>query len=343
MISRFARLAFCGLAFQFCTSLALAQPPSMVPAPGPITPGGSVRVVPNPEQQYLLEQADPALAANKRLVYAMWRTIMNAGQIEQAERFFSPDYIEHDPSVLPGLTAMLERVSASVPRQAIVPPTIEDPLVTMIADGNYVVLAFVSQYPEPDGSDRTYTSTRFDLFRLANGKIAEHWDSLQRRKGATIPMPGQPGGPAPVLGTAGVGQLSLLTHPDQSLANNKRLMFDTWRHIPDAGREEFADIYLEPTYIQHNPNAVTGRDGFKEYFSRRADKPIEAFLEDELIVAMAEGDVVIQSVQEERPNPDKPDEIYYVAWFDMFRVSNGRLAEHWDTAAKGELPAVMQE
>jgi len=220
---------------------------------------------------------------------------------------------------------------------------IQDPLVTLIADGDFVVMAFVSQYPETDGSARTYTSTRFDLFRIADGRIAEHWDSLQRRAGSRVPMPGKPGGPAPVLGTDGIGQLALLVHPDQTLANNKRLMFDTWRHIPDAGLQEYADIYLEPTYIQHNPNAVTGRDGFKEYFSRRPDKPIEPFLEDQLIVAMAEGDIVIQALQEERPNPDNPDEIYYVAWFDMFRVSNGLLAEHWDAAAKGELPAIMQK
>ena len=33
------------------------------------------------------------------------------------------------------------------------------------------------------------------------------------------------------------------------------------------------------------------------------------------------------------------DELYYVAWFDMFRLQNGKIAEHWDAAAKGELRA----
>jgi predicted SnoaL-like aldol condensation-catalyzing enzyme len=54
---------------------------------------------------------------------------------------------------------------------------------------------------------------------------------------------------------------------------------------------------------------------------------------------VAEGDLV---AQEERPHPDT-GETYYVAWFDMFRMQDGRIIEHWDTASKVELPAAMQQ
>lgn len=57
-------------------------------------------------------------------------------------------------------------------------------MVTIVAEGDYVVLAFVTEYPEPDGSG-TYTSTHFDMFRIENGVIAEHWDSIQIRPDRT--------------------------------------------------------------------------------------------------------------------------------------------------------------
>lgn len=75
----------------------------------------------------------------------------------------------------------------------------------------------------------------------------------------------------------------------------------------------------------------------------RPDSSIEAELEDPIVAMVAEGDLVLQVLEEERSDPNNPGSIYKVAWFDLFRVANGRLIEHWDAAAKGELPAAMQQ
>ena len=139
-----------------------------------------------------------------------------------------------------------------------------------------------------------------------------------------------------------MAQLDMIFNDDPQLFANKRLAFDMWRHIPEAGLQELAPLYMDPIYIQHNPNAATGREGVIEYFSQRPDTPVDPFLEDPLVASIAEGDLVVQVLQEERPHPET-GETYYVAWFDMFRVQDGLLIEHWDTASKGELPAVMQE
>lgn len=294
----------------------------------------------HPNQLSLLQSAVPQLAANKQLVFDMWRTILLAGQVEQAARFMTEGYIQHNPTAPTGRAAFQQIFSSFVPRQDTVPETIPE-LVTLIAEGDHVVLALVSHYPEPDGSGKTYTSTHFDLFRIKNGLIAEHWDSAQLSKGLNVPTP-ENGGPLPVVGTQGLAQHAMLFNDDARLFTNKRMAFDLWRHIPEGGREEMAKLYLDPIYIQHNPNAATGRDGFKEYFSRRPDSAINTFLEDPLVASVAEGDLVVQVLQEERPHPDT-GETYYVAWFDMFRIAGERVIEHWDTASKGELPAAMQQ
>jgi predicted SnoaL-like aldol condensation-catalyzing enzyme len=314
---------------------------SLAPPPAATVFGKAVPVTTHKDHRFLLESDDPQLRTNKRLAYDLWRTVLNAGQVEAADRFLSPDYIQHNPTAPTGLEAFKQIFSSFVPRQDEVPETIQNPVVTIIAEGDLVIMAFISEYPEPDGSGRTYTSTHFDMFRIENGRVAEHWDSIQIAPGQDTPDFGN-GGPVPVVGTRGLAQLDMIYNDDPQLFANKRLAFDVWRHIPEAGREELAELYLNPIYIQHNPNAATGRDGFKEYFSMRPDSAIETTLEDPLVAIVAEGDLVVQVLQEERPHPNKPGEIYYVAWFDMFRMKDGRIIEHWDTASKGELPAAMQ-
>jgi predicted SnoaL-like aldol condensation-catalyzing enzyme len=45
---------------------------------------------------------------------------------------------------------------------------------------NLVVVSLVSELPDPADSSKKYTTTWFDMFRIENGKIAEHWDSAVR-------------------------------------------------------------------------------------------------------------------------------------------------------------------
>ena len=334
--------ALLNLAFASClafTASSTHAQTSLAPPHAPLADGLPVPVTAHPDQLSLLTSSNPQLAANKRLVFDMWRTILLAGQIEAADQYLTPGYIQHNPTAPTGRDAFKKIFSSFVKKQDSVPQTIPE-LVTIVAEGDYVVLALVSHYQEPDGSGATYSSTHFDLFRIENGRIAEHWDSAQLSPGLNVPT-GENGGPLPVRGVQGLAQHAMLMNDDPLIFANKRLAFDVWRHIPEGGREEMAELYLDPIYIQHNPNAATGRDGFKEYFSRRPDSPIETFLEDPLVAIVAEGDLVVQVLQEERPHPDT-GETYYVAWFDMFRMHNGRIFEHWDTASKGELPAAMQ-
>jgi predicted SnoaL-like aldol condensation-catalyzing enzyme len=295
----------------FATTLATAftavAADSLAPPPAPIVDGLPVPVTAHPDQLSLLASTDPQLAANKQLVFDMWRTLVIAGKVEQAGRFLTEDYIQHNVMVPTGRAAFQQLFSSLVPRRDTVPDTIPE-LVTLVAEGDYVVLALVSHYPEPDGLN--------------------------------VPTP-ENGGPLPIIGTQGLAQHAMLFNNDAQLFANKRLAFDLWRHIPEGGREEMAELYLDPIYIQHNPNAATGREGFKEYFSMRPDSSVDTFLEDPLVAIVAEGDLVVQVLQEERPHPDT-GETYYVAWFDMFRIDGNRVIEHWDTASKGELPASMQ-
>jgi predicted SnoaL-like aldol condensation-catalyzing enzyme len=137
-----------------------------------------------------------------------------------------------------------------------------------------------------------------------------------------------------VTGAEGTAQYALLDAATPALAANKRLVYDMWRHLVDAGREETADLYLDEIYIQHNPNAASGREGAKDYFATQEDQPIDVAVRSPLVAMVAEGDLVVQVLKTEMPNPYRDGETYTSTWFDMFRIENGHIVEHWDAAMK---------
>jgi predicted SnoaL-like aldol condensation-catalyzing enzyme len=53
-------------------------------------------------------------------------------------------------------------------------------------------------------------------------------------------------------------------------------------------------------------------------------------LSGKLVAIVAEGDLVVLSFVRELDDPNKPGEKYTSTWFDMFRVENNKVAEHWD-------------
>jgi predicted SnoaL-like aldol condensation-catalyzing enzyme len=127
----------------------------------------------------------------------------------------------------------------------------------------------------------------------------------------------------------------LLLSSDPVLAANKRLVYDFWREVFEAGHLDRADRYLTESYIQHNPNVGSGREAFVAFFSKiRQPRPIAERVAAPLVSITAEGDTVILSFVRAYPHPTEPGRTYTTTWFDQFRLENGRIAEHWDPALK---------
>lgn len=130
-------------------------------------------VEPHRNQQQLLASNDPALAANKKLVFDFWREVFQARNVERAPEFMAEGYIQHNPNVATGRAAFMS-FFGQFPKEP-VKPTIDD-LVSLVAEGDLVVLGFRRRLPDPQNEGQTYTTTWFDMLRIENGKIAEHWD-----------------------------------------------------------------------------------------------------------------------------------------------------------------------
>jgi predicted SnoaL-like aldol condensation-catalyzing enzyme len=134
-----------------------------------------------PDQAALLNAQDPKLAANKKLVFDMWRAIIQGGHTELAPEYFTESYIQHNPNVATGRDAMVAYMKRTRPVKPI-EPTIHFPVIAIMAEGDLVLVATVSYAADPYARGKKYAGTHFDLFRIENGKIAEHWDSVPKDK-----------------------------------------------------------------------------------------------------------------------------------------------------------------
>jgi predicted SnoaL-like aldol condensation-catalyzing enzyme len=138
-------------------------------------------VVPAKDQAALLKSSDKKLAANKKIAYDFYRIVLRGRRLDEAEKYMREDYMQHNPNADTGIKGFKEYFSKLGGPQPI-PETLAD-LVSIQAEGDYVTLSFVREYDEPANKGQKYTTTWFDMFRIVDGKIAEHWDP------ATKPVP----------------------------------------------------------------------------------------------------------------------------------------------------------
>ncbi|MBL8696790.1 MAG: nuclear transport factor 2 family protein [Alphaproteobacteria bacterium] len=154
----------------FATTLLAAAPPSVAQTP----------VAASADHAVLLAHPDPRLAANKRLVYDFWREVFEAAHMDLAEKYMLASYIQHNPNVPDGRAAFVSFFS-KIRQPKPIEPRVAAPLVAILADGDLVTLVFARELPEPSDATKKYTTTWFDMFRIENGKIAEHWDPAVKR------------------------------------------------------------------------------------------------------------------------------------------------------------------
>ena len=128
---------------------------------------------------------------------------------------------------------------------------------------------------------------------------------------------------------------ALFTSPDPTLHRNKQAAYHIQRDLLKAGHWELADRWLTERYIQHNPNAKSGRAGVVAFFTqvlKVQPKPIPAKLSQKVVAVIAEGDYVTIVTPRTLKDPKDPAKSYTTSWFDMWRFVDGKADEHWDGA-----------
>ncbi|MEO8307662.1 MAG: nuclear transport factor 2 family protein [Pseudomonadota bacterium] len=133
-------------------------------------------VLGNPDHAAMLQSKDPKAAANKRVVYDFWRVVVEAGHLDQMARFTTAGYIQHNPNFVSGRQNLIDMFAQSGRKPIPVEERVKTPIVAILAEGDFVSISFVRELPDPKDATRKYTTTNLALFRVENGKLAEHWD-----------------------------------------------------------------------------------------------------------------------------------------------------------------------
>jgi len=130
---------------------------------------------------------------------------------------------------------------------------------------------------------------------------------------------------------------ALFSSPDPVLHANKQVAYGIVRDLLESGHWELADKYLTERYLQHNPNAASGRAGVVQFFVnvlKVKPQPIPGKIKTPIVAVLAEGDLVTVVYPRLVTVGDDPSQSYTTTWFDMWRIKDGKADEHWDPATR---------
>ncbi len=131
--------------------------------------------VDNPDALFFSK--DPKLNRNKQAAYHIVKDLLEANHWELAEKWIGKDYIQHNPQVRNGVQPVVDFFTKTLGlKPTPIPVKMKTQLVSVVAEGDKVIVAYVIPVKDSKDSTRTYTTTSFDMWRFKDGKAVEHWD-----------------------------------------------------------------------------------------------------------------------------------------------------------------------
>lgn len=230
----------------------------------------------------------------KELVEQAVHELFGQRDATAVDRYWSPDYIEHSIVGADGLQGLRD-LAGSLPegfRHVRARVLGEHDLV--VAHGRYEGLAAAP-------------IAAFDMWRVGHGKIVEHWDAHQAWPARTVSGHGMIDGPTEI------------TWPETTAASRK--VVESFVELIMMGRDraQIGRFFSGDRFVQHNPQIADGVSGLGEAIQTGVWEAVV----DKVHRIVADGEFVF--TQGEGLLHGKP-----TAFYDLFRVQDNTLAEHWD-------------
>ncbi len=233
--------------------------------------------------------------SEKEQVVALLKSIETGAQ--EPAGYVNPDkYIQHNLGVADGL-AGFGALLAQLPEGSAKVNT-----VRVFQDGDYVFTHTDYNFFGP--------KIGFDIFRFENGKIVEHWDNLQE---TASPNPS---------GHTMIDGATQITDLDKTEANKTLVRNFVDDILVNGKMDKLAGYFDGDNYIQHNPQIPDQLSGLgaklgewaAEGITMKYDKIHKVLGEGNFVLVVSEGHLAGN----------------HNSFYDLFRVENGKIAEHWD-------------
>ncbi len=255
----------------------------------------------NPDLIYVDQQlhipASDAIEAAEVDIAKILLSTYESGNTQLIDRYMDESFVDHNTTAGNGKEGFVNRVEAA----AVDNTTVQ--IHRVLTEGDYVALH--STY-----TDNARAQVAFDIFRFEEGKVVEHWDNFNDVAEANPSGRTQTNGPTEIDYSVSAEDSKLVVLG----AVNDVMMGKNPANMPS---------YFEGNkYLQHHVGVGDGVDTA----IIEAQKAIAAgtnSIYDEVHIVVAQGDFVLTASK-----GHKGDVSY--AFFDLFRVENGKIAEHWD-------------
>jgi len=208
-------------------------------------------------------------------------------------------YIQHNPQThegSEGLAQLFQRLAKTGPRVN---------MVRAFEDGDYVFA-----HMEYDFASRKIC---FEVFRFQDGQAVEHWDNIQERQAPN------PSGRSMVDGPTQV------TDPDLTEVN-RALVRSFAESVLVTGNLDRLDDFVDANYAEHNPRLGDGTSALRSALSV-SDQGQRHVHYQQVHRVLAEGSFVLCVSEGQLAG-------VHASFYDLFRIADGKIAEHWDTTEK---------
>lgn len=231
---------------------------------------------------------------------------------EAIEILVREDYIQHSALATDGRAGLLE----ALPTLA----SLDIEVHRQLEDDDKV--ATHSTYTFPDGSQQV----AFDVFRVQDGQLAEHWDAFQD----LVPASETVSGNGMTDGATALG--------DGDTETNRRLVVEFVDRVLTQGQFDALTEYVSSEgYTQHNPLVGNGVEGIGAFVQQLADQGLTFYYTDSPLVVAQADFVLVGSEGVFGPSEQPP----YAIFYDLFRVEDGLIVEHWDVIPPSPNPATL--
>lgn len=232
------------------------------------------------------------------------------GNPDVVPKYWSPDYIQHNPGVANGIEAQKGLIQYMNSTGAF-----EADYVRVIADDDIVAVhaSYLGFGPK--------ATIGFDVFRVEDGLIVEHWDNLLQEQ------PLNPSGRSQIDGATEITDL------EKTEDNKAKVEEFITKSLIEKADINVTDFINPNKYFQHNPSVGDGLDAFGAAMAEMA-KNNSAMTYSKLHKVIGEGNFVLTMSEGTLGSDPK-------SFYDLFRLEDGLIVEHWDVIA--DMPGIDAE
>jgi predicted SnoaL-like aldol condensation-catalyzing enzyme len=226
--------------------------------------------------------------------------IFRKKDVTAVDRYFGDPFTQHDPNLADGLAGM-KSFAAEIASS----PNANVNIYRTLVDEDFVLLHSIYEGVARYGG----SAIAFDLFRFNDGKIVEHWGGQEPQAPPNLSGRSQVDGPSEIV--------------DREKTEDNRTLVRTYREtvMVSLRFDRIGDFIDDAHYAQHASKIGDGIARLRDRIASVAKEGGQLYLTPRRFVA--DGNFVL--VLTEGDLPSGPTALY-----DLFRVENGKIVEHWD-------------